>query len=315
MQKVIGIDVGGTFIKAAAITASGDMIAKAEWPTEAAQGTDAVIDRIASIANAAAEQAGWNWQEVSGVGIGLPAFIDFENGIVEEAINLGWKNVAIKRELEQRLGIQVEFDNDANAAALGEAWVGGGRGRKHVLAVTLGTGVGGGVIINGQIYRGANGMAGEIGHILIQETNGDKCNCGHYGCLETISSATAILRAAKRRIAAGEATTMNTVDELTTRDVFEHAQSGDRVASEVIDYAVNRLGFALAMLANALNPEAIVIGGGPSQAGEVLYKPLNQYFIKYALKRVAEAAEIRPAELGNDAGVLGAAKLVLLPTK
>jgi glucokinase len=311
MQKVIGIDVGGTFIKAAAVAASGDIIAKEEWPTRVEQGTDAVIDRIASIANEVAVQAGWSWQQVSGVGIGLPAFIDFDKGIVEEAINLGWKDVAIKRELEQRLGIQVEFDNDANAAALGEAWVGGGRGRKHVLAVTLGTGVGGGVIINGQIYRGANGMAGEVGHIIIQEENGDKCNCGHYGCLETISSATAILRAAKRRIVDGETTTLQTVENLSTQDVFEHAEQGDRVAAEVVDYAVKRLGFVLAMMANTLNPEVIVIGGGPSQAGEILYKPLNQYFKKYALKRVAEAAEICPAELGNDAGVLGAARLIL----
>lgn len=311
MRKVIGIDVGGTFIKAAAITEMGEIVAKEEWATEAEKGTNALLNRLAEIARASTNRAGWRWDDVTGVGIGLPAFLDFEQGIVEEAVNLGWKNVHIGKEMEKRLAIPIRFDNDANMAALGEAWIGGGRGYKHILAVTLGTGVGGGVVIDGRIYRGANGMAGEIGHMVLEPLHGEKCNCGQIGCLETISSASAILRATKKRLQQGEASSLLSVDNLTTKDVFEHAAAGDPVAREVIDHAIHQLGYALALLGNALNPEVIVIGGGPSRAGDILYKPLREYFAKYALKRVVEKARIRPAELGNDAGVIGAARLVL----
>lgn len=311
MTKVIGIDLGGTFIKAAAILETGEIVAKVEWPTEADHGTDALLDRLAGIAFAGAEKAGWKLDQVAGVGIGLPAFLDFEKGIVEEAVNIGWKNVPIVEEMEKRLSVPVLFDNDANAAALGEAWIGGGRGHKHILAVTLGTGVGGGVVIDGKIYRGTNGMAGEIGHIILEPEHGDRCNCGQIGCLETISSASAILRAAKRKLTGGAVSSLQAVKDLTTKDVFEHAAEGDSLAKEVVDHAVHKLGFALALLTTVLNPEVIVIGGGPSRAGDVLYKPLQDYFAKYALKRSADGAVIRPAELGNDAGVLGAAKIVL----
>lgn len=311
MGKVLGIDVGGTFIKAAAITETGTMTAKLEWPTEAAEGTEALLDRLGAIARATAEEAGWQWSEVTGAGIGLPAFLDFESGIVEEAVNLGWKNVHIVDEMKKRLAVPVYFDNDANVAALGEAWLGGGRGHRHILMVTLGTGVGGGVVIDGRIYRGANGMAGEVGHIVLEPVQGERCNCGQIGCLETISSASAILRAARKRLQQGEESSLQAIDSPTTKDVFAHAVAGDSLAREVVDHAIHRLGYALAIIGNTLNPEVIVIGGGPSKAGDILYKPLREYFAKYALKRVAASAVIRPAELGNDAGIIGAAKLAL----
>ncbi|MFC4768357.1 ROK family glucokinase [Effusibacillus consociatus] len=310
-RKVVAIDVGGTFLKAAAITEAGEIVAKEEWPTAVEQGTSAVLDRIAAVAKAVAEKACWNWGEVAGVGLGVPGFHDFDNHLCEESVNLGWKNVYIVKEMESRLGVPVRFDNDANAAALGETWIGGGKGHRHTVMVTLGTGIGGGIVIDNKIYRGANGMGGEIGHMVMEPVRGERCNCGQIGCLETIASATGILRAAQKRVAEGQETSLRNVANLTTKDVFEHAANGDRVAAEVIDYAVHKLGLALALIGNTLNPEVIVIGGGPSRAGDVLYKPLNDYFRKYALKRVAKAAKIRPAELGNDAGVLGAAKLVL----
>lgn len=310
-RKVVAIDVGGTFLKAAAITEKGVIAAKEEWPTEVQRGTAAMLDRMAEIAKAVASGAGWSWEEVAGLGLGLPGFHDFAKGLCEYSGNLGWENVYVIKEMEQRTGKPVRFDNDANAAALGEAWVGGGKGNRHTLFVTLGTGVGGGIVIDHKIHRGANGMGGEIGHLAIEPEHGERCYCGQIGCLETTSSATAILRAAKQRMENGEETSLLGVPQFTTKDVFEHAAAGDRVAAEVIDYAVHKLGYALGLLANALNPEVIVIGGGPSRAGDVLYKPLNEYFRKYALKRVIEAAKIRPAELGNDAGVLGAAKLLL----
>ncbi|GAX90793.1 ROK family glucokinase [Effusibacillus lacus] len=310
-RKVVAIDVGGTFLKAAAVTESGQIVAKEQWQTEAEKGETAVLDRMAGIAKAVSEKAEWNWEDVAGVGLGVPGFLDFDKGLCEMSPNLPWKNVFIVKEMESRLGVPVKFENDANAAALGEAWVGGGKGHRHMIMVTLGTGVGGGIVIGGKIYRGANGMAGEIGHLTVEPDHGELCNCGHIGCLETISSASAILRAAKKRIEKGEPTSLREVGNLTTKDVFQHAAAGDPVAAEVIDYAVHKLGYALALLGNTLNPEVFVIGGGPSKAGDILYKPLNGYFKKYALKRVIEAVKISSAELGNDAGVLGAAKLIL----
>jgi glucokinase len=196
-------------------------------------------------------------------------------------------------------------------AALGEAWVGAGRGHRHLFMATIGTGIGGGIIIDGKIYRGANGMAGEVGHMVI-DPEGEPCNCGNRGCLETITSATAVLREAKRRLQAGEASSLRQVSDLTTRDVFDHARAGDALALAVVRKMTDTLGYALAQIANILNPEIIVIGGGVSRAGDVLFKPLFTSFSRFALPRVIEAAELRPAELGNDAGVLGAARLSLL---
>jgi glucokinase len=242
--------------------------------------------------------------------LGVPGFHDFDRGLCEESVNLGWKDIYVIEEMEKRAGIPVRFDNDANAAALGEVWVGSGKGNRHALFITLGTGVGGGIVIDNRIYHGANGMAGEVGHLPIEPEQGERCNCGHVGCLETISSATAIRRAAVKRLERGENSSLQSIGNITTKDVFEHAAAGDSLAAAVVDYAARKLGYALALLGNTLNPEVIVIGGGPSRAGEVLYKPLEESFRKYALKRVREAASIRPAELGNDAGVLGAAKLI-----
>jgi glucokinase len=310
---VIGIDLGGTNIKAAAIAKTGEIIAKAEWSTESEKGVDHVVSRLEQISYHVAEAAGWKWAEVTGVGLGLPGFLDFSTGVVEQAVNLGWRNIPIISLLSEKMGVPVYFDNDANAAALGEAWVGSGQGFKDVILVTIGTGIGGGIIINGEIQRGTNGMAGEIGHIAMAWRAGRLCNCGKVGCLETISSATAILRSAKEVVANVSGTRLSQfpLDLLTTRDVIDIARSGDEVAAAIVREAMETLGIALSHLGNSLNPQRIVIGGGVSKAGDILFDSIKNGFKKGALQRVIEACEIVPASLGNDAGVIGAAKLVV----
>ena len=193
-----------------------------------------------------AEGAQWQWEEVRGIGVGLPAFLDFETGVIETAVNLGkeWSNIPIVQELSQRLdGKAIAIENDANAAALGEASVGGGQGYRDVLCITLGTGVGGGVVMNHQLVHGSNGMAGEIGHIII-EPEGRMCNCGRRGCLETISSATGIVTEAMDRLATGTESTLKQQQLLSTRMIFEHARNGDSLAQEVVAFIADRLGFA-----------------------------------------------------------------------
>ncbi|TCP53948.1 glucokinase [Tumebacillus sp. BK434] len=309
MRHVIGIDVGGTKIKGAVVDGDGRLLYKTERDTHPELGADAVIDRIAVLARDTAIGAGLTLRDIAGLGIGMPAFLDADTGYVETAVNLGWQNVDLLAELEQRLGaLPIRIDNDANIAALGEARAGGGRGARDALCVTLGTGVGGGVVIDGQLVRGASGMGGEIGHITL-DPQGRFCNCGRRGCLETISSATGIVAAAEARLAAGDLSSLRQEPALSTRALFDHAAKGDRVASEVIGYAIDRLGFALANVGATLNPAVIVIGGGVSQAGEALLVPLQQAFERYALPRVSRGTALRLAELGNDAGVVGAALL------
>jgi glucokinase len=311
--KVIGIDLGGTNIKAAAVTNEGKLVTKLEWATEAEQGVGHVVQRLQSIARAVASEAGWIWSDVAGIGIGIPGFLDFQAGVVERAVNIGWEQVPILDIMQRELGVPVYFDNDANAAAIGEAWVGGGRGFRHVVAVTIGTGIGGGILIDGQIYRGANGMAGEFGHMVMDWGHGHVCNCGQTGCLETIASATAMLRSARQAVERGETTALASYDteSLTTRLVIDEARNGDAVAGRIVRHAMETLGMALSYIGNALNPERIVIGGGVSKAGDVLFSPILTGFQQGALSRVQEACKIVPAELGNDAGVLGAAKLAV----
>ncbi|WP_157729379.1 ROK family glucokinase [Tumebacillus algifaecis] len=311
MRHFIGIDVGGTTIKGAVVTETGRLLAQAECETCPERGWEQVLNAIADLAQQVVRRADRGWSDIQGLGVGVPAFLDLESGVVETAVNLGWSDVPLLSELQKRLDtIPLRIDNDANVAALGEARVGGGRGAKDVLCVTLGTGVGGGVIVDHKLVRGITGMGGEIGHITL-EPNGRLCNCGRLGCLETISSASGILAAAQERLRTGSATTLQQECALTTRLIFEHAAKGDRVAREVIHEAIDRLGFALANIGATLNPNVMVIGGGVSQAGDALLVPLRAAFARYALPRVARGTDIRLAELGTEAGVIGAALLFL----
>lgn len=309
MRMWAGIDVGGTTIKAAAVTEEGVIAAKVEEVTEPGRGAAAVFDKMVLLMRRAVRQAGWRTAELSGVGVGLPAFLDRETGMAEEAINLGWRQVPVAEELRRRLGgVPFAVDNDANAAALGEALAGAGQGFASALCLTIGTGVGSGIVLEGRLWHGATGMAGEIGHITV-DPEGRACNCGRRGCLETVASANGMVAEVAERIAAGVETGLPQDRPFDAREVFAAAAEGDPAARAAVSRAIDRLGFVLAGVGATLNPHVIVIGGGVSAAGEALLYPLRAAFAKYALPRVQAGTRIRLARLGNDAGVIGAALL------
>ncbi|GAB7387724.1 glucokinase [Bacillaceae bacterium] len=309
----VGIDLGGTAIKLAFVDAAGRIGAKTEAPTPVREGGDAIILKMKEMIDDLAAEHGVARPQLKGIGIGAPAFMDIARGYVYEAINLGWKNYPLKEKLESLTRLPVYVDNDANTAALGEMWQGAGRGAKHLICITLGTGIGGGIIVDGDIYRGANGMAGEAGHMTLLTEGGPPCNCGKTGCLEVLSSATAIGREGTKAVQEGEETSLRETWEregrITARHVVEAAKRGDRVARDILAQAGFYLGLGLSHLANAFNPQKIVIGGGVSRAGDVLMTPVLEAFRRFALARVREACEVLPASLGNDAGVIGAAWL------
>jgi glucokinase len=228
------------------------------------------------------------------------------------APNLKWKEVPVKKELEARLGLPVALDNDANVAALGEAWSGAGAGIKNMVAFTLGTGVGGGIIIDGRIYQGFRGMAGELGHIkVVPDLEAIQCGCGQLGCVETVSSATGIIRMAKDAVARGESTALSLNDNITAKDVFDAARDGDEVAIRIVKRAAYYLGKAMAAVAVVLNPQRFIIGGGVSRAGDILFNEIRKVYEQNVPSAFSEQVDIVPAKLGNDAGVVGAAGLNL----
>lgn len=313
-QLYVGVDIGGTTIKIAIIDLEGNIVDKWEIPTNTSNGGVYITRELAASIKSKVAASNYTYEDLIGIGMGAPGFIEMETGFIYKAINIGWENFPLKDELEKETNLSVIVDNDANIAALGEMWKGAGDGAKDLLAVTLGTGVGGGIITNGNIVHGTNGMAGEIGHITSAPNDGYQCNCGKKGCLETIASATGIARIAKEGLEEHKNSTLfalyEKTGEISSKDVFDAANSGDEWAINVIDHICFHLGLAIANLANAINPKKIVIGGGVSKAGDTLLKPLKQYFEKFALPRVSEGADFAIASLGNDAGVIGGAWLI-----
>ncbi|MBM7552289.1 ROK family glucokinase [Thalassobacillus pellis] len=310
----IGADIGGTSIKLAFITEVGEIKEKWEIPTDTEDnGVNIPKDMSRSIHDKLMG-AGFEKEQVMGIGAGAPGFINTETGFVHQAVNIGWKDYELGKILRDLTDLPVYVENDANLAALGENWKGSGNNVENLLAITLGTGVGGGVIANGSIINGANGTAGEIGHITVIPEGGAPCNCGKTGCLETVASATGMVRLAERRINEGNDTRLEEIKEtngvLTAKDIFEAAAQKDKEAIHVVNDVADILGMTIANLAIVCNPSKIVIGGGVSQAGEQLLQPLRESFTRFALPRTNEAAEFVLAELGNDAGVIGGAFLV-----
>lgn len=313
---IIGVDLGGTFSKIAIIDMDGNIIRKWEIPTEISNGGQEIPGLIAKSIKVQLKQ--WNHPQnlIQGIGIGAPGPVQIEKGIVREAINLGWKDpFPLKAMLEQHTSLPVTVDNDANCAALGEMWKGAGEGLKDLVCVTLGTGVGGGIITNGEIVHGSNGSAGEIGHVTSMLDGGARCNCGKYGCLETIASATGIVRIALSKMDQVQPmsrlfTYYRHTNQLSAKDVFDFARLGDVLALEVVREVTMYLGVALANIANTLNPEAIVLGGGVSKAGDILLLTVKQFFDQFTFPQVKKSTQLRLASLGNDAGVVGAAWLV-----
>ena len=319
MKWLLGIDIGGTTVKMAVLDMNGIISDKWEVKTDIRENGVHIPKDIAASFDTYLQTSGKKKEDFAGAGNGAPGFVNFSEGVVEYSPNIGWKDFALVSEFEKAVGLPAVLENDANAAALGEMWKGAGEGASELLAITLGTGVGGGVITNGNIVHGTAGMAGEIGHITVErdETKAVKCGCGRLGCIETIASATGISRLAlqKRK---NQDTSLNELKEVTARDVFEAYKAGDSIATEVIEEMTEYLGLTISNIANTLNPKMIVIGGGVSKAGDALLEPLDAQFKRFALERVYESTTFKIAELENDAGVIGCAWLArkhFLPTR
>ncbi|RHW41066.1 ROK family protein [Neobacillus notoginsengisoli] len=316
MEKwLAGIDLGGTSTKLAFISVYGEIIHKWEIPTDNSNEGKNILLNIAKSIDKKLEEIGQTKEKLAGIGMGAPGPVNYSKGILYNTVNLGLRdNYPLRDILEVETNLPASIDNDANCAALGEMWKGAGEGAKDLVCVTLGTGVGGGVIANGHIVQGTSGAAGEIGHIAAIPIGGAQCNCGKTGCLETIASATGIVRLAKETVDSGDAGEMGRVfadnGQITAKDVFECAKNGDTHALKVIDEVAFHLGLALANIANTLNPEKIVLGGGVSKAGDFLVEKVREQFEKFAFPRVRETTKLALATLGNDAGVIGAAWLV-----
>jgi len=308
----VGVDVGGTSIKVGICNAEGELLQTYEGPTESNKGTDTILHNIAKYARTIVEESSYEWEQVGGVGIGIAGFLDIPNGIVKFAPNLKIENVDLKSFLEKELQKTVKVNNDANVAALGEAWAGAGRGVMNCVCYTLGTGVGGGIIINGKIVEGFQGMAGELGHIaIVPDLEAIQCGCGKMGCLETVSSATGIIRMAKDAVERGDRTSLTQVENIMAKDVIDAAKAGDEVAARIVQRAAYYLGRSMATMAIVLNPQYFIIGGGVSKAGEFLFEQIREVFEKYTQDQAKENVKIVPATLGNNAGVVGAAGLIL----
>jgi len=310
---LLGIDVGGTTVKLAFIDEEGTVEGKWEIKTNRKDNGKYIMQDVADSVLKKMDEWKIDKKQLLAAGVGAPGYIDVKNGVIVEAVNLGWKNYPIQEELEQLLKIPVVVDNDANLAAGGEKWKGAGEGAKNLLAVTLGTGVGGGIIAGGEIIHGEKGLAGEIGHITAVKNGGARCNCGKLGCLETVASATGIARlgyeAVQRKPEGHLKKVLDEVGTISAKDVFDGAKKGDTIALHVVKESTSHLGFVLANLANALNPETIVIGGGVSKAGDFLIDYIRESFNQFAIPKIAKETTLKIAKLENDAGVIGAAWL------
>lgn len=293
-QIYVGVDLGGTAIKVGICDAEGKLLHTFEGPTEVAKGPDTVMDNIEKYVRLIVEQSPYDWSQVAGVGAGVAGFTNVKEGVIILAPNVGFKDVPIRSILEERLGKPVKIDNDANVAALGEVWSGAGKGIDHCVCYTLGTGVGGGIIINGRIVQGFSGLAGELGHMaVIPDLEAIQCGCGKMGCLETVSSATGIIRMANDAVERGDRTSLSLVESITAKDVFDAAKAGDEVAVRIVSRAAYYLGKAMAAVAVTLNPERFIIGGGVSKAGEFLFEQIRETFMKLTPDPVTRGVSIR----------------------
>lgn len=311
MKYCFGVDIGGTTVKMGLFSSEGEIFEKWEIKTRTENEGKEVLPDIAASVRAKMKEKNLSTEELAGVGIGVPAPVS-EDGVVKNSANIGWGYKNVKQEMEELLpGVHAKIGNDANVAALGEMWLGAGKGCTNMIMVTLGTGVGGGVICGGQIVSGANGAGGEIGHICVDYQEKETCGCGKKGCLEQYASATGIARLARKKLDGDERdTVLRKNKDVSAKTVFEAVKQGDRIAVEIAEEFGAYLGHALANIAVIADPERIVIGGGVSKAGSVLLPFIEKPFQEKAFF-ANKNTEIVLATLGNDAGICGAAKLIL----
>lgn len=304
-----GIDVGGTTVKMGLFETNGQLLDKWEIPTRTENGGEAILPDIAASALKKLKEKGISKDEVAGIGIGVPGPID-ARGIVPHTANLGWGYKEVTRELTELTGLPSKGGNDANVAALGEMWKGAAAGCKNGVMVTLGTGVGGGIIIDGKIVVGTNGAGGEIGHIHVADDIPGTCGCGNHGCLEQVASANGIVRLAKWMWEGRTVQTCLDRETMTSKEIWDAVKAGDGFACEVAERFGRYLGLALANIAGTVDPEVFVIGGGVSKAGTVVLDYIKKYYVQYVFK-ACRSAQFVLATLGNDAGIYGSARLVI----
>src|SRR5688572_7885679 len=313
-KYLVGVDLGGTNIVAGALAEHGsDVLALRTEPTGADQGAEAVVDRIVrmidTVITETMAQTGAKREDMIGIGVGSPGPLDRERGIVVTTPNLGWTNFPLRDAIQERTRLPVRIDNDANCATLGEWWLGAARGASNVIGMTIGTGIGGGIILGGRLYHGSSDVAGEIGHATIDIT-GRRCKCGNYGCLEAYASGPSIADRAREALGGDENATMIRMAggdpaRITAATVYEAAKKGDDTALDVVRETSRFLGAGIANLLNIFNPEVVVIAGGVTQAGDTLFAPLRREVKKRAFKPAVDACEIVPGIL-TAAGVVGA---------
>ncbi len=310
MRYGFGVDLGGTSVKLAFFDETGTQLRAWAIPTVKDNGGRQILPDIAGAVLGYLEEKGIARESILGIGIGVPGPVD-GNGVVSSCVNLGWDRVEIARELTALTGIPVAAANDANVAAMGEFWKGGGTGSRNVIFVTLGTGVGGGIVLDGRLVHGIHGAGGEIGHMNLNPFETDVCNCGNCGCAEQYCSATGIVRLAKKHLAADDtASCLRALEKIECKDIFAAGRAGDGAAQAILEQYYDYLGRMLGVLGSILDPEIIVLGGGVSKAGKQLLEGVEPYFKKYVFTGAVDV-ELAIATLGNDAGAYGAFKLAL----
>lgn len=310
MRYGYGVDLGGTTVKLARFDETGSLLHKWEIPTRKEENGTRILPDIAAAIAENISTAALDRTQILGIGIGVPGPVD-EEGVVNKCVNLGWGVFNIETTLSQLTDLPVKAGNDATVAALGECWKGGGQGCKTMVFVTLGTGVGGGIVVGGKVLRGTHGAGGEIGHMAVNRNEPEICSCGKQGCLEQYCSATGVVRLAKQALENTHTpSNLRSLEVLTCKDIFHAAAAGDSLAATVLEQVYHYLGEALANICNVVDPEAVVIGGGVSKAGQPLLDGARRYFAASVFHAV-HPVDFRLAELGNDAGAYGAFKLIL----
>lgn len=308
-QYGFGVDIGGTTCKIGFFDMSGTVLEKWEIKTNTENGGVSILNDVAAEVLGKIQERGIKKEDVQGIGLGVPGPVG-NDGTVYKCVNLGWDIFNVETELYKKTGLLVKAGNDANVAALGEMWQGGGKGHEDVVMITLGTGVGGGIIINGEILTGSTGAGGEIGHIHVEDNETEACNCGNFGCLEEYASATGITRLANRALKASDKESVLRTGEVSAKAVFDAVKAGDELAIEVACAFGEYLGKGLGVIASVIDPEIFVIGGGVSKAGEILFDYIRPPFERTVFHGCRDT-KFALATLGNDAGIYGAARMVL----
>ena len=310
-ELYIGVDLGGTKIYTALANVNGEILREIVVPTEASKGSGQIIDKIKDSIRYVSQEV--TLEKVKAIGIGSPGPLKVKDGIIAEPPNLPIRNYNIVEDIENEFGVKVYLDNDANAATLAEYLFGQGIGTENMVFITASTGVGGGAILNGKLYRGSTSNAVELGHTTVKY-NGRVCGCGNRGCVESLASGTAIKAIADERIKENT-TSLSEYDEVTSKEVFDEAKKGDKLASEIIRECIGYLGVAVANAANTFDPDMIVLGGGVLNAGDIIFEIIEEEMQERCLNTIRENCKVKPAKLGGKAGVLGAVALAIVESK